>query len=67
MANFEVNDRVSRQIEIGKPARKTGTIVIKYKSSQGTYAAPYWLYAIRWDGVDQVERGHLEQGLEKLA
>jgi hypothetical protein len=62
---FEIGDRVSTQIEIGKPERKQGTVVERYKSRQSTYSASFWLYSVRWDGGDTKTIGHLEVSLEK--
>lgn len=61
---IKLNDRVSKQIEIGKPARKYGTIVEKYKSSQGITHAPITLFSIKWDN-EGIRRGYTEERLQK--
>jgi hypothetical protein len=63
--HLNVKDRVSRQIEIGKPERHFGNITEKYKSKQGVGFVPITLFAVKWDDKDNIERGYMEEGLQK--
>jgi hypothetical protein len=65
MADLKVGDRVTRQIELGQPARKAGIIVNVYKTKQSSQTNPYNLYAIRWDGDEQIYRGYSAISLER--
>jgi len=62
---LKLNDRVSRQIEIGRPERKFGIIIEIYKSKQGFVYTPMRLFAVRWDNIGNEERGYFEEGLQK--
>lgn len=62
---IEVGDIVSRQIEIGKPLRKFGKVLEKYKSAQSSTSHGHWLYKVQWDDKS-VEAGYMEHGLEKV-
>lgn len=58
-------DRVSRQIVLGEKERRYGTIVKKYKTSQGIGFTPIILFDIKWDNSEIIERGFMEQYLQK--
>lgn len=61
---LKVGDRVSRQINIGQPERKQGTITDVYFSKPSSTSPPRRLYAVKWDnGVE--DRGYFQEGLER--
>lgn len=61
---LKVGDRVSRQLSPNE-LRKYGVIVEKYKTRQGIGFTPFTMFAIKWDNIEKVERGYLEQYLQK--
>jgi hypothetical protein len=62
---FKLGDRVSRQIDIGQPPRRYGTIVKVYKCKQGIGFTPHNIYDIKWDNIGEVGIGYLEVSLQK--
>lgn len=62
---YKVGDRVTRQMEIGKPPRKTGTITEILRSKLSSTSGNFPLYTVLWDGVEVAEKGHFEQYLER--
>ena len=61
---LKIGDRVSCQVKFGEP-RIHGVIVEIYKTKQGVGYTPMKLFAIKWDGVEQVARGYMEAYLQK--
>jgi hypothetical protein len=64
-AIFQVGDRVSRIITIGRPERKLGTVTRTYRSRQSFTSPGYRMYAVKWDGGEE-EHGYFEEGLERV-
>ncbi len=63
---LKVEDRVSRQAGLNTNDKRHGTIVEVYVSRQGSYFSnSVRMYAIMWDDSNEVERGYLEEGLQK--
>jgi hypothetical protein len=62
---LKIGDRVSRNIMLSKPERKYGEVVEIYKSKQGMGYSPTRLYAVKWDGEKEIQRGYFEEGLQK--
>lgn len=61
---LKIGQRVSRQIEIGKPERRYGEIVNRYKSKQGVGFIPITLYDVKFDNSGIVEKGFMEEYLQ---
>jgi hypothetical protein len=62
---YRPGDRVTRQVELGKPERKAGVIIDKYLSAQSSQSAPFTLYSVRWDDSHKIERGYIAERLER--
>lgn len=61
---LNINDRVSRQIEIGKPERRYGIITNKYRARQGVMTTPINIFDIKWDDGEE-GKGYFEVSLQK--
>jgi hypothetical protein len=61
---YKIGDRVSRIIMIGETPRYYGNIVEIYKTKNSGYHAPIKLFAIKWDNIEEIQRGYLEQSLQ---
>lgn len=62
---YTVGDRVTRQITIGQPERKRGTVMDVYTSARSFNSSESFpLIGVQWDGTDYIERGYFEGGLE---
>lgn len=57
--------RVSRQAEIGKPERRYGNVVRKYRTRQTSSGPGFFLYDVLFDGETEPSIGHLEECLQK--
>lgn len=68
--DFTVGDLVTRtryNAKSGEPdGVRSGTIVERYMSAPSTHCTQTWLYAVRWDDTQEVERGYCYVGLEKI-
>ena len=61
---LKIGDRVSSQIDIGKPAVHYGVIVEIIRSRPSFENISYKLFTVKWDDVEEVKKGYFESGLQ---